>query len=110
MMFRVQTAHVPGTRNIKTEPGTSSMSKNLRAEMPTVTAWIDDLRAVFGADQINPQIKSGIAGQPTFWARKNGIEIGTRALYDANKAIALSDTVISSKNATAAPHASRKGK
>ena len=86
------------------------MSQNLRAEMPTVAAWIDELREAFGADQINPQIKAGIDGQPTFWARENGQEIGTRAPYDANKAIDMSDTVVSSKNATAAQRESRKGK
>lgn len=86
------------------------MTKPLRLAMPTVAAWIDDLRAAFGDDQINPQIKAGIAGQPTFWARENGHEIGTRAPYDANKAIAMSDTVVSSKNATAAQRESRKGK
>lgn len=86
------------------------MTKPLRLAMPTVAAWIDDLRAAFGDDQINLQIKACIAGQPTFWARENGHEIGTRAPYDANKAIAMSDTVVSSKNATAAQRESRKGK
>jgi len=53
------------------------MSQNLRAEMPTVAAWIDQLREAFGADQINPSIKAGIQGQPTFWAKENGLEAGT---------------------------------
>ena len=86
------------------------MSKPLRQTMPTIAAFIDDLRAAFGAECINQSIKAGIDGQPTFWARENGIEIGTRAPYDANKAIAMSDTVVSSKNATAAQRESRKGK
>lgn len=86
------------------------MTKPLRLAMPTVAAWIDDLRAAFGDNQINPQIKAGIDGQPTFWATESGHQIGTRAPYDANKAIAMSDTVVSSKNATAAQRESRKGK
>lgn len=53
------------------------MSQNLRAEMPTVAAWIDQLREAFGADQVNPSIKAGINGQPTFWAKENGQEVGT---------------------------------
>jgi hypothetical protein len=51
---------------------------NLREEMPTVTAWIDDLRAAFGADGINAQIKKGMAGLPGFFhARENGHDVGT---------------------------------
>ena len=52
------------------------MSQNLRAEMPTVAAWIDELREAFGADQINPAIKAGMNCQPTFWAKKMA-EVGT---------------------------------
>lgn len=50
---------------------------SLREVMPETTAFIDSLRAVFGADAINPSIKAGMNGQPTFWARENGIEVGT---------------------------------
>lgn len=32
------------------------MANNLRCEMPTVAAWIDELRAVFGAASINQSI------------------------------------------------------
>lgn len=52
-------------------------AKPLRETMPTVAAIIDDLRAAFGADVINPSIKGGMAGVPTFYARENGHEIGT---------------------------------
>ena len=83
------------------------MSKPLRQTMPTIAALIDDLRAAFGAECINQSIKAGIDGQPTFWARENGIEIGTRAPYDATKAVALSDTIISS---TYVPVAMRDGR
>lgn len=53
--------------------------KPMRQAMPTVTAWIDDLRAAFGAEMIDAAIRAGIDGQPTFCAAENGIEIGTRA-------------------------------
>ena len=52
--------------------------KNLRESMPLVTAFIDECREVFGADTINRSIKAGLEGQQTFWARENGIEVGTR--------------------------------
>ena len=51
---------------------------NLREQMPQTTAFIDALRAAFGADVINPSIKSGMNGQPTFYASENGIEVGTK--------------------------------
>jgi len=52
--------------------------KPLRQTMPTVAAWIDELREAFGADQINPSIKAGMDGQPTFWAEENGQQVGTK--------------------------------
>lgn len=45
--------------------------------MPTVTAWIDGLRDVFGRRDIDAVIRSGIRGVPGFHARENGIEVGT---------------------------------
>lgn len=53
---------------------------NLRAEMPETAAFIDALRAEFGADGINAQIKKGMAGLPGFfYASENGREAGTKA-------------------------------
>lgn len=52
--------------------------KNLREAMPIVTAFIDECREVFGKEQINAAIKAGMDGQQTFWARENGVEVGTR--------------------------------
>ena len=54
------------------------MSKDLRNEMPTVAAFLDDLRAVFGRDAIDKQIRRGLKGEPTFWAREGGHKLGTR--------------------------------
>lgn len=52
---------------------------SMRKDMPGVTAFIDDLRATFGKEMIDGQIRKGINGQPTFWARENGHEVGTKA-------------------------------
>lgn len=50
---------------------------SLRETMPTVTAWIDGLRDVFGREDIDAVIRSGVRGVPGFYARENGIEVGT---------------------------------
>lgn len=54
-------------------------TKAARAAMPLVTACIDDLRTAFGRPEIDEQIRGGMRGLPTFWARENGQEIGTRS-------------------------------
>ncbi|WP_052451984.1 hypothetical protein [Noviherbaspirillum autotrophicum] len=46
--------------------------------MPTVTAFIDDLREAFGKEMIDGQIRRGIRGEPVFYACENGVEIGTK--------------------------------
>jgi hypothetical protein len=46
---------------------------NLRQTMPTVAAWVDELRSVFGADSVDPALRRG-----EFWAREGGAEAGTR--------------------------------
>lgn len=51
---------------------------SMREAMPTVAEFVDDMRRVFGAQEINAMIKRGVAGQPnTFYATENGHEIGT---------------------------------
>lgn len=49
----------------------------MRERMPQVTEWIDDLRAAFGADQVNGVIREGMRGRRCFWASENGNELGT---------------------------------
>lgn len=51
---------------------------NLRSEMPVTAAWIDALRDAFGADGINAQIRRGMRGEPVFYAKEGGREIGRR--------------------------------
>lgn len=55
----------------------SAKPANLRTAMPRVTAWIDDLRGAFGADDINATIKAGIGGLPCFYASEGGHRVGT---------------------------------
>lgn len=57
----------------------ANLRTNLRQAMPKVTAWIDDLRAAFGADDINAVIKAGMQGVPGFHASEAGHSAGTPA-------------------------------
>ena len=49
----------------------------MRDQMPEVAAFIDRLRDAFGKDEIDQQIRRGMRGEPTFYARENGQVIGT---------------------------------
>lgn len=51
---------------------------SMRQDMPTVAAFVDDLRAAFGRDYIDGAIRAGLQGRPTFWASENGHELGTK--------------------------------
>lgn len=66
---------------------------NLRESMPQVAAWINDLRAAFGADAITGQIRRGLAGEPVFHASEGGIEVGVRAPA-GGRAVSAADMVI----------------
>lgn len=63
----------------------------MKDKMPLCAAFVAEMRAAFGADQINPEIRKGMAGEPTFWASENGHEIGTK---DTRKGLKLSQMVI----------------
>jgi len=52
-------------------------SGELRERMPTVAAWIDDLRAAFGHEAIDEPMRRGIRGKPTFHATEAGHQVGT---------------------------------
>ncbi len=46
--------------------------------MPQTAAWVDELREVFGLEEVNKQIRQGMTGkQPVFHACEGGYEIGT---------------------------------
>lgn len=50
----------------------------MREAMPTTAAFVDELRRVFGADQVDPSIRAGMRGVPgRFHAVEHGHEIGT---------------------------------
>jgi len=51
---------------------------NLRDAMPKTAEFIDAMRAVFGKDAINAEIRKGVGGLPGhFHATENGQEVGT---------------------------------
>jgi hypothetical protein len=54
------------------------MKKNLRQEMPTITAIVDMVREIAGKEAVDQNIRAGLNGKPLFWARENGHELGTR--------------------------------
>ncbi len=54
--------------------------KPLRDSMPTVAAWIDELRDAFGADGINAAIRAGLRGADSFYAEEAGQQIGNPAM------------------------------
>jgi len=51
---------------------------SMREQMPTVAAWIDQMRAAFGKEHIDRQIRAGMKGQPVFFASENGHTLGTK--------------------------------
>lgn len=55
------------------------MSKSsMRESMPLTAAFIDSLRAAFGKEMIDGQIRRGMNGEATFYASENGHEVGTK--------------------------------
>jgi hypothetical protein len=80
---------------------TDSMSqpqaKPLRQTMPTVAAWVDELREAFGADAINDAIRNGVAGGSAFHAMEGGHSIGTSVdlvPYVGRVSVSLADMVV----------------
>lgn len=72
------------------------MAKSLRETMPETAAFIDACREAFGIENVDPSIKAGIEGQPTFWACENGITVGTKS---EDRGIPLSQMQIGPLNA-----------
>ena len=68
--------------------------KTARSSMPLVTAWVDSLRAAFGADLIDGQIRAATRdGLPTFYASEDGHRIGV-PLPAGGVAISVADMVV----------------
>ena len=69
----------------------------MREAMPITAAFIDDFRDAFGADLINGQIKSGMAGDTwEFHASENGRSVGTPLPDVSRISVKLSETVVGS--------------
>lgn len=64
------------------------MSGSMRDRMPVSAAFIDEMRAVFGDADINTQLKRGMCGEPTFWAKEGGSEIGTKVSEEGWRTLA----------------------
>lgn len=50
---------------------------SLREQMPETAAFLDDLRAVFGKESIDAQVRRALSGAPGFWAME-GRRLGVR--------------------------------
>ena len=59
--------------------------------MPVTAGFIDQLREAFGVEQINAAIRGGLAGDGSFYASENGIEIGSRPRELPDKVVKGSD-------------------
>ena len=55
----------------------------MRDRMPNVAAFIDAMREAFGKAEIDKQIRRGMRGEPVFYAREGGKEVGTPLPPDA---------------------------
>lgn len=77
------------------------MSKgSMRDLMPQTAAFIDELREVFGADQIDPSIRLGLAGVPfKFHATEGGHELGTSCEIDSARLVTPQPVVPREKEA-----------
>lgn len=72
----------------------SGQKKPMRELMPSVAAFIDEMREAFGKEHIDGQIRKGMNGaKNTFYATENGHEIGTK-FTDPKSFITLDRMVI----------------
>lgn len=78
----------------------SAPAKPMREAMPTVAAWIDELREAFGAATVNRAIRNGVAGGSHFSASENGHRIGED--LPLGHEVSLADIVIAKPGKEAA--------
>lgn len=57
-----------------------SGGRRLADLMPSIAAWVGDLRQAFGDDLIDEAIVKSRRGEPTFYAAENGQTVGTKAV------------------------------
>jgi hypothetical protein len=77
----------------------------MKDQMPICAAFVAECRELFGAESINPEIRKGMHGEPTFYASENGHELGTK---DTRQGLALTHIEINAPARTAP--AGRRGK
>jgi hypothetical protein len=58
--------------------------------MPGVAALVDELREALGREMVDAAIKSGMAGEGGFWAREDGVEIGSKPRINPAREFPLS--------------------
>jgi hypothetical protein len=56
----------------------------LADSMPSIAAWVADLRQAFGDDLMDDVILRGRHGEPVFFATENGHAVGTRSTDPEN--------------------------
>ena len=69
---------------------------SLRTDMPETAAFVDDMRAAFGADMVDSAIRAGMKGEGTFFASENGREVGSRAREIDGKSVNANEIARSS--------------
>lgn len=68
----------PGVEGVEAAAPAARPSGWMREAMPNTAAFVDELRRVFGADQVDPSIRAGMRGVPgKFHAVEGEHEIGT---------------------------------
>lgn len=62
----------------------SGGKSGMRKEMPDTAAFVDAMRAAFGADAIDASIRAGMRGETTFVATEAGRTVGTPGTVPAD--------------------------
>ena len=60
----------------------------MRDKMPTVAAFIDELRAVLGVEAVDEAIRRGLRNR-TFHAREAGFEVGVPVVDEPDRTVRL---------------------
>jgi hypothetical protein len=60
----------------------------MRDKMPTVAAFIDELRAALGVDVVDEAIRRGLRNG-TFYAREAGFEVGAPVVDEPDRTVRL---------------------
>lgn len=56
----------------------------LAESMPSISAWVADMRQAFGDELMDDVITRGRAGEPVFYATENGHSFGTKSAESEN--------------------------